>query len=109
MPCYEIRTVNVAFHIENTDLLKKALIAQGFKIYESSSQINFYDKAGRSVTINFSNSQISSKDYYDEKSLADLSNQIKRAYSLEVINKVASAGKWFSKKVSENKYQLVRY
>ncbi len=110
MPCYEVRQVNVFFHIENTDLLKKALLAQGFRIYESKTTLGFYDKAGRTITINFDNSQISSSDkYYNEKNLTDLSNQIKRAYSLEVISKVASAGKWFSKKISENKYQLNRY
>ncbi len=110
MPCYSVRTISVEFHAENVDLLKKALLSLGFSTRSGSNSLNVYDKSNRVTTIDFSNSQISSKDsFYNEKNLTNFANQIKRAYSLEVINKVASAGKWFQKRLANNKIQLQRY
>ena len=112
MPCYSVITSSVVFKIENVELLKTALVKAGAMDIISQNRdtyLSFYlpGKGTDYITIDLKNSKITSS--MEEKKLTDISNSIKRAYSLEVINEVAKKQKWMTKKMGENRYQLQRY
>jgi hypothetical protein len=109
MPCYTVRTVEVAFKVGNIDLLKKALEKAGAKdiLLRYDTELSFYFQNTDYIKINLETSKIISS--IDEKKLIGISNQIKRAYSLEVINELARKQKWIQKKMGENQYQLQRF
>lgn len=108
MPCYEIRIVSVSFQISNIDLLKRALVNAGFKRIEWSENDVRFENGGSIFNISFVDSKISSR-YIEEKILTGISNQIKRAYSLEVINELAQKQKWIKKSMGNNVFQLQRF
>jgi len=110
MPCYEIRTVTVEFKIENFAILKKAIENEGFRITEASGTegyIAFRNKAEDLFTIKLKEQNF--KGTLDQKQMIDLSNQIKRAYSRQVISEVAQNQKWFKKEIRANNFVLQRY
>jgi len=108
MPCHEVRTVSVEFKVGNIDLLKKVLEKIGFKRIEWTEENVRFENNKSIFNINFFDNKISSR-YVDAKELANLSNQIKRAYSEQVIDEIAKRQKWMKKKMSENKFQLQRF
>ena len=109
MPCYSIIYNSVVFKIENVELLKEALIKAGAKdlMIRYSTELSFYFQDTDYIKIDLKNSKITSS--MDEKKLTDVSNSIKRAYSLEVINKVSRDQKWNLRKMNDNNFQLQRY
>ena len=113
MPCYQVRTVSVAFKIGNIDLLKKAIEKmEGTYLGNNEEFLNFRTNDGRYVNINFKKETISSFGSnlnFTEKGLATFSNSIKRAYSEVVINEVAKRQKWMQRKMGEGRFQLQRF
>jgi hypothetical protein len=109
MPCYQTITSSVVFKVENIDILKRALEAAGGRGISTIEgvRVNFYLVGTNYITIDLKNSKITSS--MDEKELTTISNEIKRAYSLEVINEVARKQKWMKKKMGANQYQLQRF
>jgi hypothetical protein len=110
MPCYEVRTVSVEFKVGNIDLLKKALadISYRIQVEGRDSSLLVHDRMGRRMVIDLDNSTIKSASM-NEKELAAATNQIKRAYSEQVIDEVAKRQKWMKKKLGDNRYQLQRF
>jgi len=109
MPCHEVRTVSVEFRIGNIELLQKAIEKLQWKNWNTGEgSITIQDDNYNQITIDCKNSKISSPSY-NEKKLTEISNQIKRAYSEEVINEVARKQKWFAKKINATKFQLQRF
>ena len=111
MPCYEIRTVSVEFKVANFKLLKQALEENGYVVAgmsEIEKNVSVRDNQNRLIKFDLANSKVSSQ-YFDEKELATLSNQIKRAYSKTVIDELARKNKWIKKQMGENRYQLQRF
>lgn len=108
MPCYTVETVEISFKAENIDLLKKTIETMGIKIQSSAkTRISFYN-VGRLVTIDVERQSIEGSGM-NEKQLTSISNQIKRAYSEQVIDEIAKKQKWLKKKMGENRYQLQRF
>jgi hypothetical protein len=112
MPCYRIETVSISFKVENLVLLARALEKGNWDInFQNETGIAIQKKIGNSynrITISFRENKIISQSL-NEKQLTDVSNSIKKAYSLEVINEVAKKNKWQTRKMGEDQYQLVRY
>lgn len=108
MPCYEVRTISIEFHVSNLDLLKKALEKMNVQVVRQDENGITFNKGYDQFTISFLNSKISSPSY-NEKKLTDFSNQIKRSYSEYVINEVAKKQKWLFKKINATKFQLQRF
>ncbi len=108
MPCYQIITCSVEFKAQNLLLLKKAIESLSIKIQSSNrNSISFYN-VGRLVTINTETQQILGSGM-NEKELISFSNTLKRFYSEVVISEVAAKQKWITKKLSDRKFQLVKY
>ncbi len=112
MPCYEIRTVSINFKVENIELLKRALekewtVFQGGenKDYLVATKKGTYEEK---IRIDLKAGQVRSQ-FYSEKDLPSVSNSIKRAYSLEVINELARKQKWLKKDMGQGRYQLQRF
>lgn len=108
MPCYQIRTAEVAFKVENIDLLKRALEKAGWPIYrETSDTIQFRERYSNPVTINLNTGKMTAN--VDEKQLSEISNFVKRRYSEVVIDEVAKRQRWIKKNMGNNHYQLQRF
>lgn len=111
MPCYEIRTASVLFKVENIELLKKALEKEwhveqgGREDFLIATKKNTW---GEKITIDLKVGKIQSR-IYSEKDLPAVSNSIKRAYSLEVINELARKQKWIKKEMGQDRIQLQRF
>ena len=109
MPCHETRTVNVNFSVNNIELLKKAIVKLGFVINgESDNTILLINKEKLGFNINFKTSMLEST-YYTFNELTTFSNQLKRSYSEVIISEVATKQRWIAKKLSDRKFQLVKY
>ncbi len=109
MPCYEVRTISVEFHISNIELLQKAIEKLQWKSWNiDKGLITIQDNNYNQITIDCKNSKISSPSY-SEKKLSSISNSIKRSYSECVIEEIAKKQKWFAKKINATKFQLQRF
>ena len=108
MPCYSIREVQVEFKVGNLDLLKKALEKSMTIRSIREEKMEVVVESWKKVTIDFKTSKITSSDY-NAKELGAISNQIKRAYSEQVIDEIAKRQKWMKKKLADNRYQLQRF
>jgi|SRR3990167_8690444 len=109
MPCYQIRTVSIEFKARNVSVLKKALTNLGFSFSERSYGLEVHTKNFNKISINFDSQKISTENRISQTELANISNQIKRAYSLAAINEASKKGKWFVKKINTNQYALQKY
>jgi hypothetical protein len=110
MPCYEVRTVSVEFKVENIDLLKRALENIGWYVRgenKRSIAIKRKDEYAFPVAIDFERGSISST--MEQSALFKFSNQLKRAYSEQVIDEVAKRQKWIKKQMGANQFQLQRF
>jgi hypothetical protein len=109
----------VEFKVGNIDLLKKALESmasirkESVQIFISKhtdqEKVAFRDAQNNLFNINLNTGKLATSSGMDEKQLGSFSNQIKRAYSLQVIDEVAKKNKWINKKLGENRYQLQRF
>ena len=109
MPCYQIRTIAIEFKTGNVSILKKALTNLGFSFSERSYGLDVHTKSFVRVSIHRDSQKISTESRIPQTELANISNQIKRAYSLTVINDVAKKEKWFVKKLNEKQYAFQKY
>lgn len=107
MPCYEVRTYSIQFRVENTNLLKKTLMALEIRIPQEDKYGMVIQKGYTSARIDLTRGEVSSA--INKEALALFTNQIKRAYSATVLDEVARKKKWIIKKTDQNKGQLVRY
>lgn len=99
MPCYTITTVTLELKQADTAALKKALESLGLDPYVSSyneQQINFrngsYDRSTGKLTVRNE----------------ETGKAIKRAYSAELVQMQAKRFGWQVKKISENKYEIIK-
>lgn len=102
MPCWEVQTMSVEFKAANKELIIKALEA---------NQYRFVDR-GKTIMINTSFGPIT-LDLEAQQALLDQNqqqhlNELKQAYSEQVLKEVARKRKWLLKKQQQRKYQLKR-
>ncbi|MFH1547123.1 MAG: hypothetical protein ABIC57_01400 [bacterium] len=108
MPCHETRTISVEFKVGNIDLLKKAIEKAGYHISgEYAGVLTIKDQYGNKTNIDLRNQTITSAN--NENQVTTLANSLKRSYSEVVISEVAAKQKWIAKKLSDRKFQLVKY
>ena len=108
MPCYEVRTTTFDLKLANLDVLRKALAALKFEIlYETNGRLKIDSLNTGIMTIDTAAGTIQTSLGID--STRNISNQIKRAYSNQVIDQVAARGKWFKKTMTPSKVVLTRY
>lgn len=86
MPCYQINTLSVEIQAADRDLLKRALKKLGLDYRELKTGLDVYCGLG---TI-----QIRKDKATLVPQLQDTLNEIKRAYSMEVIEEGAAAYSW---------------
>jgi hypothetical protein len=106
MPCDTIQTTNVSFTLENTnlDLLEKALVGLGFNVTkQSNGRLVFYGRE-RNENGSFKDGkfQVNYSAYRTEFDI----NQVKRAYSQQVVQNTAQRYGWKLKSTAENKYAV---
>lgn len=103
-PCDTIQTSNVEFNLEKTDrvLLKLAIEALGYKVNVSAD-----------ATIKFTNQYDIDGEFRNGKLVTKMPsgrefdvNRLKRAYSEQVVNKVARQYGWKMKQKAPGKYQV---
>jgi hypothetical protein len=113
MPCYQIRTVSIEFHVGNVDLLKKALEAAGWNIsnittgaiYAKNNNLRKSIRIGLDST---STTKITSQEF-SQTELNNLNNSIKRAYSEQVIDELAKKQRWIKRNMGQGNFQLQRF
>lgn len=107
MPCDSIQTAQVNFNLDATDLnlLKLALEGLGYTVSQVGSKLNFYlDRKQASGT--WENGKFSARVYgsADEFDV----NEVKRAYSKEVVKYASKRFGWTLKETTQNKYEAQR-
>lgn len=108
MPCYQIITAQVEFKVKNVDLLETALNSLGLKVSnKNQNDFTFYVGYNK-YTVDFKSSKLESSDVNQQK-LDWMANEVKKAYSLEVINLIAKKNKWQKKELGKNRYALQRF
>lgn len=101
MPCWEIQTMSVDLIASNRDLLEQALKSLGYRYYRYGNDFEM-------GTMGIKGNKIYSEDM-------DKVNEIRRAYSIEVIKVVAKKKKWSGtwkmsgKQATGNKVVLKKY
>lgn len=106
MPCYEVRTMSVEFKAAHVDLLKQAVTALGWTW-------NYYE-ASQTVTVTPNNSYQSfvldlraGTAVIRPDQQARL-NELKRAYSMTALKRVAQLNRWTVAKTKANKGALIK-
>jgi len=101
MPCYQVNLVSVQFQAKSIPLLEAALreLQWGYTL-NADTQVLYT----RGMTINLATEK-ATLDRYDQ----DLLNQLKVAYSTEVVKAVASKRKWVLKRRAKQQLQARRY
>jgi len=95
MPCYEVNRVSVEFKAENEELLKRA----------ANSLEMAFSRCGARITIG---GRVFIENGIASSRSQDLINQLKRAYSQEVVKAAAKSRGWsgaWSGSVTSNKLQ----
>ena len=91
MPCYEVRTMNVEFIAKNVKLLEEALTALKWKFTKTDSKIKIGD-----ITLDLEAGKATLPTTAQEKL-----NELKRAYSMQVIKTASAANGWSIQNVKE--------
>ncbi|MEN3329074.1 MAG: hypothetical protein V7638_3881 [Acidobacteriota bacterium] len=93
MPCYTERAVDVkqtvAFKAENAEILVSGLVKEGFSANATKDGVISVSKDSRRAEINLTNGTMVVRE-----SDASIVNEIKRAYSFEVVKQSASRFGW---------------
>jgi len=100
MPCYQVQTVSVAFHVAHVDLLRKAAESLGYT----------YGAAGATITL-LSVGSIIKVDLVNGTAVAQdqrIVDELKRAYSQQALKLAAKLGGWQMKNLTATKGQLLR-
>lgn len=122
MPCWTVQQSEVKLSGLNPEFLKSALIALGFRINSAEYSRNYgasltadrftdytsvvVHNDGR-VTVNMADT----KQWDASLSQTDITavtNEIKRAYAVQVVNAAAKKFGWNMKKTAENKFAVTR-
>ena len=113
MPCWTVQTAEVNLTNPNPEVLTRALIAAGFKVNsaEYSRQFGASFTADRfrdtvSVRIIDGRMEVTAADRY--ANLSAVSNEVKRAYSAEIIRTASKRFGWNVTAQSETKFQVRR-
>jgi hypothetical protein len=100
MPCYEVRTMNVEFKVENRRLLDDAIRASGLQVTDKGDRTITFEwgeivldlKAGTAVVADGSQGRL---------------NELKRAYSKECV-KAAAKKMWWGVKLQGNQATVTK-
>jgi hypothetical protein len=106
MPCYVVQTTSVEISIKNVDLFKSVLEKLGYYVFMTDDK-NFLsvNKEGvNRITFNLK-TQTAQVGRYQQERL----NEMKRAYSLEVVKQIAKKKKWAIKMKAKNKMVARKY
>lgn len=103
MPCWEVRTIEIAFQAKHKDLLQKAIDRMG---YTGNSVVQIEDDY-----LKFGYEQIPLDDtpINVDRRLSQTINTLKRSYSEVCIEEVAKKRKWALRKKNSQSMKLVRY
>lgn len=97
MPCYTVKKTSVNVSAMNLELLKAGLIAAGFTVNEQQGRLSFR-KNGSYRTHEYSDGKLS----VEGEEVEDMVNEVKRAYSAQVIRtSMVRAGWKLNEKKSE--------
>lgn len=109
MPCDTRTTVSVALAAADRELLFQALMALGWQPREAGGLIQVYVPNVGAVTITGDKLNIRTYSYLaSEQKAEELANQIRRAYSVEVVKSQAKKFGWQLKQTSDNKFKAIR-
>ncbi len=106
MPCWQVQTVSVVFKADHVDLLEKALTALGwsFRIDRASKKVHIDEGNDWSqIVIDLQAGQAQFRPQFQDKI-----NQLKRAYSMEALKKLAVKNRWQIEKKAPTKGVLVK-
>ena len=106
MPCYQVQSVSVEFHVAHRDLLDKAIKALGWNAHVNGTDYTICtDLTSRNLLLNLATGKAT---VYDGQVGVNKLNALKRAYSQEAIKLAAKLGGWQVKPTSSNQGNLVR-
>lgn len=95
MPCDEIREVTVSLIVANEDVLKRALVAAGFKNVRGTLKSGITARTRDGAEFEIVAGEITlSGSYVRTKDAEQVAGQIKVAYSNEAIRTAAKAQGW---------------
>jgi len=100
MPCWEVRLLSVEFHAENRDLLEEALRARGLTYRENVPGVLSLSN-GMELDLNRGTATVQD---YQQREL----NQLKQAYSVAAIKKVAARNQWALQQNGPTQFAAVR-
>ena len=101
MPCYQVNTVSVEFKATSTEHLLAALKALGWSY-------NYDERAQRIYVRNFEIDLAAGKAEITRYQ-QDYLNELKVAYSTEVVKSVAAKRRWVLKRRAAQKFEARRY
>ncbi len=101
MPCWEVRTIQIAFQAKHKDLLQKAIDRVGF---DKSVRID-----GDYLKFGYTRIPLDGTPTEVDQQLSQTLNTLKRNYSEVCIEEVARKKKWALRKKNSQSMKLVRY
>ena len=115
MPCWTVAKSEVKLAGMNPELLKAALAALGFKVNESeySKRFNASLSAdrfsdGTSGVVSLDGTVTVNASSRATDALGKVVNEVKRAYSVQVVQAASKKFGWNVKQTSENKFAVTR-
>ena len=112
MPCDQIITANVEFSLQATDMkiFEDSLRAIGYQYGKDYLGVPFFSKTlagGQTITGRFANGKVK-LTFPDGMNEGDLTAEIKRAYSTEVVKSQAKKFGWQLKEKAPGKFQVIK-
>lgn len=105
MPCYEVNTITVEFKVAHRDLLDQAIQSLGWPCIRNGNDYTICPSpAERNILLNLSTGEAR---VYPPKGQERL-NELKRAYSREVLKLVTKHNGWQLQQTSATKGNIVR-
>lgn len=104
MPCYQVQTVSVEFHVAHVDLLEQAVRSLGWSSVVSADRRRWtVGPYMQSIAIDLDAGKADVR--IDQRIYL---NQLKRAYSQQAVKLAAKLGGWQLKSLTATKGQLLR-
>lgn len=103
MPCDEVRTTIVNLQVADLDILEGALKSAGYDVNRQGAVLTFSQK-GRYDYHRFANGQLQMQG----ENVEQLANEIRRHYSLELVQRTAARFGWKINKKSEDQFVVQR-
>lgn len=101
MPCWEVRTMSVEFKAAHADLLDKALDSLG--LVRDWNGAKTYCRLSNGIELDLRSGKAAIQPDQQGKL-----NELKRAYSMEALKKVAVQNRWTVSKSKATKGTLIR-